>query len=79
MKARDIFGIIVRTFGLSMTLYAAWYLIYGLATIAGLPEDAEGEMAAYFISGFFCLIVGLYLLKGAPLIMRFCYSERTDS
>ena len=79
MEPRDIFGIIIRTFGLSLFIYAIWYLVYGVATIAGLPEDAPGYLISYFITGGTYFFIGLYLLRGAPFLIRFAYSPITDT
>ena len=78
MTASDIFGIVVRTFGLSLLIYAIWYLVYGIATIAGLPEGAPGYLVGYFLTGSVYLIIGLYLLRGAPLLMKFAYPSKKD-
>ncbi len=79
MEPRDIFGIIIRTFGLSLFIYAIWYLVYGVATIAGLPEDAPGYLISYFITGGTYFVIGLYLLRGAPFLIRFAYPPITDT
>lgn len=76
MTPRDLFGIVVRVFGLLLFLYAIWYLIYGVATIVGLPEENPEYKIAYFITGTACLLGGLYLLRGAPLLMRFAYPPK---
>ena len=73
MKARDVFGVIVRTAGLSLTIYALWYLAYGIAMMAGLPEEEQGNRPGYFLTGFLFLVMGLYFLRGAPGIMGFAY------
>ena len=79
MEPRDIFGIIIRTFGLSLFIYAIWYLVYGVATIVGLPEDSPGYLISYFITGGTYFVIGLYLLRGAPFLIRFAYSPNTDT
>ena len=79
MTPKDIFGIIVRTFGLSLLIYAIWYLAYGVATVAGLPEDEPGYMIGYFITGGIYLLIGGYLLRGAPLLVRYSYPTATHS
>jgi len=73
LKPEDIFGIIVRVCGLSILICAIWYLVYGIATLLGLPEDVPGYGTGYFISGVIFLIMGLYLLRGAPGLLRFAY------
>jgi len=81
MKPSQVFGIIIRTIGLSLLVYSVWYLVYGIATVAGgFPETHVGYKAAYFLSGITFLIVSLYFLRGAPHILRFSYpdEEKTD-
>ncbi len=73
MNAPQIFGIVIRVYGLTITFYAVWYLVYGIATSLGLPEDMPGDEIGYFISGGTFLALGLYLLRGAPGLMRFSY------
>jgi hypothetical protein len=79
MKPSQVFGIIVRTFGLLLTVYSMWYLAYGIATTLGLPEDAPGYEESYYLSGLVCFFLGLYCLRGAPLIVRFSYPSVEDS
>jgi hypothetical protein len=76
MRPVEVFGIIVRVFGLSLLVYALWYLVYGVSTLLGLGETAGGYRLSYFISGFTFLILALYLLRGAPHIVRFSYPEQ---
>jgi hypothetical protein len=73
MKPSDMFGIVIRSFGLCLVLYAVWYLVYGVATSCGLPEDAPGYGISYYISGIVSLVLGLYLLRGATLLIKFAY------
>ena len=81
MKPEDWFGIILRAFGLMLSVYAAWFLVYAIAEFAGMPEATPGERIQYLVSGLFTTAVGAYLLRGAPHVMRFAYpesAERTD-
>ena len=73
MTPSQIFGIVIRVFGLTMSLFAVWYFVYGIATSLGLPEDMPGYGIAYYISGGTFLLLGLYLLRGAPGLLRFSY------
>lgn len=79
MSPVEIFGIVVRTYGLSMSIYAIWYLVYGVATSMGLPEDAPGYGTSYYISGSLFLAVGLYFLRGAPAVIRLSYPTNVQS
>ncbi|MEN3365595.1 MAG: hypothetical protein V7606_2869 [Burkholderiales bacterium] len=75
MRPVEVFGIVVRVFGLSLLVYALWYLVYGVSTVLGLGGQAGSYQVSYFISGFTFLILSLYLLRGAPHIVRFSYPE----
>ncbi len=77
MKPVHVFGIIVRVFGLSLLIYSVWYLVYGIATTLGLPEQGKGFGAAYFINGVTFLLLSLYLLRGAPHVLRFSYPDES--
>ena len=76
MTPKDIFGIVVRSLGLPLLVYAFWYLAYGFAILAGMQEHGPGYRTGYFISGFLCLAISLYFLRGAPLLLRFSYPEK---
>jgi hypothetical protein len=75
MKPVEVFGIVIRVFGLSLFIYALWYLVYGVSTVLGLGEQAGGYRVSYFISGITFLLLSLYLLRGAPHLVRFSYAE----
>jgi hypothetical protein len=75
MRPVEVFGIVIRVFGLSLFIYALWYLVYGVSTVLGLGEQAGGYRLSYFISGITFLLMSLYLLRGAPHIERFSYPE----
>ena len=77
MKPAQVFGIIVRLFGLSFFIYSLWYLVYGVATLLGLPEQHSGARVYCFINGVTFLVLSLYLLRGAPHILRFCYPDES--
>ena len=78
MKPKDIFGIIVRVIGLVLLIYAIWFLIYGFATIMGYSEVNVGYKVSYFISGTTFLLLSLYLLRGAPLLVKYSYPEKAN-
>lgn len=80
MKPRQIFGIVVRTFGLCLTIYAAWYVLFAMAILAGIQNAYRDEVPGYLLTGIPAAIAGLYLLRGAPLLLDFSYSrgDRSD-
>jgi hypothetical protein len=80
MKARDIFGIIVRTAGLCAVLYSIWNLAFAIFMALGLFGSATppGQVTAYFAFGVPALIVGILLLRFGRQIVRFGYPENKD-
>ena len=80
MKARDIFGIVIRTLGVFILLFGLWYLVYAIAGACGAPEDSPGEIAAYFTAGIPGVLIGVLVLRCARRIVRFSYpGDRDDS
>ena len=71
MKARDIFGIIIRTLGVFLLLYGLWYQAYAIAEACGLLQDSPGEMAAYFTpAGIPAVLIAVVFLRCARQIVR---------
>jgi len=75
MNSRDVFGIIIRTFGLCLVLYAVWFFFSATVIHFNLTKAGETEAFEFFAVGTLFLGVGLYLLRGAPEIMGFSYPE----
>jgi len=79
MKARDIFGIIVRTTGLFAFLYTIWNLGFGVVSIFGfLGVSHPGVTTAYFTFGAPAFVVGILLLLLGRQIVRLCYQDNKD-
>jgi hypothetical protein len=72
MEPKELFGVIVRTFGLSMTIYGLWYLVYGIAQAASLSEPTY-PTGDFVISGAACTLMGAFLLLAAGVVVRFAY------
>jgi len=70
MKASEIFGIVIRVFGLAMTVYSLWSLVSSIAfALAGVDVVS----AWFFISAIAGIVLGIYFLRGAPHVLRFSY------
>ena len=79
MRARDIFGIIVRTVGLFLFLYSIWNLAFGIVWVLGFWGRSHPDAAiAYFTFGVPALIVGMLLMLRGRQIVRLCYLENKD-
>ena len=82
MKARDIFGLLVRFLGIGVLLWALWYLAFALAFAVRALHDTghESDMCVYFTTAIPGLIIGLVLLRFGRQIVRFSYpSNKEDS
>jgi len=75
MKARDIFGIIVRACGLLSLLYSSYYLAWTLA--AAVKMDGE-RVVMYLPQAVPFLAVGILLLGFGRYIVRLCYPKNRD-
>jgi hypothetical protein len=80
VKARDIFGLIVRTSGLFVFLYSLWSVLSGVAYLLGAVQNTAYEkyMNAYFTFGIPGLIAGLVLLLFGRQIVRISYPKGKD-
>jgi len=75
MKPRECFGVVVRAFGLLLVLASLFYFV-GAVAAGILPQPRSDSMAVYFIVlGGIMMLVGLYLLRGAPSLLRYSYRE----
>lgn len=81
MKARDIFGIVIRTLGVFILLHGLWYLVYAIAEACRiLSEDSPGEMVSYFTAGIPATLIGMLFLRCARRIVHLSYpGDRDDS
>jgi hypothetical protein len=70
MRPPEVFGVVIRSFGLAMTLYSFWLL---LSTISLSLEGLGGGTAWFVITQIAALVLGIYFLRGAPVVVRFSY------
>lgn len=71
MKSSDLFGVAVRTVGLLSLLYAlsTTVLLYGSGFFS-----AFGSFS-FVVKFLIWIAISLYLLRGAPAVVRFAYSQ----
>ncbi|MBN1506258.1 MAG: hypothetical protein JW955_05405 [Sedimentisphaerales bacterium] len=72
MTPSDIFGIVVRTIGLIMTLVGLWTIGFALLILVG---GGPGGAAGLLIAGIPESLVGLWLLRGAKPLVQFAFPE----
>lgn len=75
MKPKDCFGVLIRTTGVILAVYALWCLAYAAALGLGLPEETPHEHLDNLISAALAMMVALYLIRGAPHLVRFAYPK----
>jgi hypothetical protein len=76
MTPKNCFGLIVRTTGLLVLLVALYYFFFGLVLLRGTFSSMAPLLLVQSSLG---IGVGLYLLRGAPLILRFAYPNLHDA
>ena len=69
MTPRDVFGLVIRTFGL-----IGIFLWLYFCKIAITNGDAPLFALSFAVSAF-----SGYLLKGAPLLLEFCYPSNCEA
>ncbi|MFT4709851.1 MAG: hypothetical protein ACI9D0_000494 [Bacteroidia bacterium] len=69
MTPRDVFGLVIRTFGLFGVFI--WLYTFVVALVA--------MNAPLFFLSFVISAMAGYLLKGAPLLLEFCYPSSRES
>ena len=75
MKAKDIFGLIVRVFGLAAFVWGFWYLYSAL--FMWMHGESIGSFVSrdYLAAGAMCVVVGLFLLRKADWVAGFTYPD----
>lgn len=79
MRPQDYFGLVLRILGLAILCVALLYLYDALAIAVGIPLPGKaGSGLTYFSMGVITLAIGLYLLRGAPALVRFAYPAKRE-
>jgi hypothetical protein len=87
MKARNVFGIIVRVLALCLLLVSLWHVTIGLSVAYGSSLLERGWTYPYncylsLVIGISSFVVAVLLLRFARQIVRFSYpgdKEDTDA
>jgi hypothetical protein len=74
MTARDYFGAWIRLLGVG---FLGVFVGYGFSVVAVLtnPRPNESSLGEYFGALIVCLLLGIYFLRGAPMLVKFAYPE----
>jgi len=80
MSGRDLFGVVVRTFGFLTVLYGGYYGVFGLMD-AILRESwmatdrlrGDNEPGQYLLWGAVLVAIGFVIIRNAEFIVRLSY------
>jgi hypothetical protein len=72
MRPSDVFGIVVRVFGLTLTLYSLWSLVTNIAISLSM-ESVDAGTVWFVVTAIAGIAVGVYFLRGAPRLLHFSY------
>ncbi len=76
MSGRNLFGVIVRTFGLFLILYGIYTVFYELVHFIGMPIQIHvPPRTALSFAGLY-LVVGVVLIR-AEWVVRFAYGPES--
>ncbi len=78
MKIEEWFGLALRVTGVVSFIYGAVYLLDALLLRFGYFNSPESVPGYFVIIGLFYLLIGLYLIRGAPLVIWFAYPNEED-
>jgi hypothetical protein len=72
MRPPEVFGLVVRVLGLTMTMYSLWSLVTNIAISMSVP-GVDGITVWFVVTAIVGVVVGIYFLRGAPRLLRFSY------
>ncbi len=72
MKPAELFGVVVRSVGLVLVLWALWLLFWALLNIIGGGSENVLEM---LLNAFLAVFMGVWFLGGAPIIVNWTYPK----
>ena len=75
MKARDLFGLAIRLIGFGLCLYGVSCIAEYIAIQIGYFTPQRTDPMDYFMLGAGYVLIGLYLLRGAPHFLRYAYPD----
>ena len=73
ITAPEAFGVVIRSAGLYLLLYGAWYLTWGILYVLGLPQHQSADQAGLLVNGITFLFSGVWLFMGANTIAQIAY------
>jgi hypothetical protein len=78
MRLEDWFALAVRVIGVLIFLYGIGHLLDSFLFRLGYFNYPESSPGYYVIAKLSYVFVGLYLIRGAPQLVRFAYPIKED-
>lgn len=78
MRAEDWFALSLRVIGAVVSIYGMGYLLDSLLFRLGYFNYPESSPNYYVVAGLSYVIVGVFLIRGAPLLVKFAYPHDED-
>jgi len=78
VKARDIFGLIVRLCGFALIAYGVVFIVFTLAKLVGLPSRTLYSTSEETVAAVIYIVTGIAFLLGAELLTRLAYGRETS-
>ena len=78
MRAEDWFALSLRVIGAVVSVYGMGYLLDSLLFWLGYFNFPESSPNYYVVVGIAYVIAGVFLLRAAPLLVRFAYPEEEE-
>ena len=75
MTQQQCFGVVIRTVGLLLLVGSLYFLFTSVYLLVFGLQRPHSPSSTYALYGGALGILALYLLRGAPLLLRFCYSS----
>jgi hypothetical protein len=79
MKPQDCFGVVIRSLGVLTLVGCTLYVYSTIIALLTPPTPDRSPPYHYLIAAIVLLIFGLYLLRGAPHLMRFAYPKDKEA
>ena len=73
MTPQQCFGVVIRTVGLLLLVGSLYFLFTAAYLLASTLQRLHSPPSTYALYGAAAGLLSLYFLRGAPLLMRFCY------
>ncbi len=73
MTPQQCFGVVIRTVGLLLLVSSLYFLFTAVYLLAFSLHRPHSPPSTYALYGVAVGLLSLYFLRGASLLMRFCY------